>query len=84
MVQHECLIKKEIILSERYYLYLLKKKTKAEKELIESLTQLERVKTNSSNFAKKELVLENKIKLLQNISSDIAQITTLSEKIGEK
>ena len=80
LVQHECLIKKEIILSERYYLYLLKKKTKAEKELIESLTQLERVKTNSSNFAKKELALENKIKLLQNISSDIAQITTPSEK----
>ena len=80
LVQHECLVKKDIKLSEKYYLYLLKKKAKAEKEIIVSLTQLEREKINSSNIAKKELVLESKIKLLQKISSDISQITTLSEK----
>ena len=74
------MVNKDIKLSEKYYLYLLKKKARAEREIIASLTQLEREKSNSSNIAQKQLSLEKKIKLLQKISSDISQITTLSEK----
>ena len=75
LVEHECLIDREIRLSEKYYLYLLKKKVRADKEVTVSLTKLERVKSDSSNIAQTQLSLESKIRQLEKISSDISQIT---------
>ena len=58
----------------------MKKKVKADNEVIVSLAQLEKVKCESSKIAKRQLNLESKVRQLEKISSEISQITALSEK----
>ena len=58
----------------------MKKKVKADNEVIVSLAQLEKVKCERSKIAKRQLNLESKVRQLEKISSEISQISALSEK----